>query len=317
VSDLSDVFASDRSAEAAMLEEPDLLIAAPDFIHIPVLSNEIVEGLAVHPDGHYLDATVGGGGHSALILQVAADVRVTAIDQDAQALAAAQAKLAEYGDRVQFWRGNFATYQPQTQFDGIIADLGVSSAHFDIAERGFSFRQTAPLDMRMDQRQELTAATVINHWDEAKLAEIFYQYGEERLSRRIARRIVDRRPFQTTTELAEAIAYAVPRQYRYGRIHPATRVFQALRIVVNQELDSLTTFLETAPRWLKPGGHLGIISFHSLEDRLVKHAFKESPLLQVLTKKPIGPQPAEVEQNGRSRSAKLRFAKRLDQRDIC
>jgi 16S rRNA (cytosine1402-N4)-methyltransferase len=313
VSELSDVFASDRSAEAAMPEEPDLLIAAPDFIHIPVLSNEIVEGLAVHSDGHYLDATVGGGGHSALILQVAADVRVTAIDQDAQALAAAQVKLAEYGDRVQFWRGNFATHQPQTQFDGIIADLGVSSAHFDIAERGFSFRQTAPLDMRMDQRQELTAATVINHWDEAKLAEIFYKYGEERLSRRIARRIVDRRPFQTTTELAEAIAYAVPRQYRYGRIHPATRVFQALRIVVNQELESLTTFLEKAPRWLKPGGHLGIISFHSLEDRIVKHAFKESPLLQVLTKKPIGPQPAEVEQNGRSRSAKLRFAQRLDQ----
>jgi len=318
VSDLSDVFASDRSTEAAIPKEPDFLIAAPDFIHIPVLSGEILEGLAVQADGHYLDATVGGGGHSALILQMAAGVRVTAIDQDAQALAAAQAKLSEYGDRVQFWRGNFARYQPepQTLFDGIIADLGVSSVHFDVAERGFSFRQTAPLDMRMDQRQELTAAAVINHWDEAKLAEIFYKYGEERLSRRIARRIVDRRPFQTTTELAEAIAYAVPRQYRYGRIHPATRVFQALRIVVNQELDSLTTFLEKAPRWLKSGGHIGIISFHSLEDRLVKHAFKESPLLQVLTKKPIGPKPVEIEQNGRSRSAKLRFAQRLEDEDI-
>jgi 16S rRNA (cytosine1402-N4)-methyltransferase len=315
---VSDVFASDRSAEAVIPEQPDFPIAAPDFIHIPVLSDELVEGLAVRPDGHYLDATVGGGGHSALILQVAANVRVTAIDQDAQALTAAQAKLAEYGDRVQFWRGNFARYrpEPQTQFDGIIADLGVSSVHFDVAERGFSFRQTAPLDMRMDQRQELTAAAVINHWDESKLAEIFYKYGEERLSRRIARRIVDRRPFQSTTELAEAIAYAVPRQYRYGRIHPATRVFQALRIVVNQELESLTAFLEKAPRWLKSGGYIGIISFHSLEDRIVKHAFKESTLLQVLTKKPIGPQPAEVEQNGRSRSAKLRFAQRLEDEDI-
>ncbi|WP_421655425.1 16S rRNA (cytosine(1402)-N(4))-methyltransferase RsmH [Leptothermofonsia sp. ETS-13] len=137
----------------------------------------------------------------------------------------------------------------------------------------------------MDQRQELTAADIINHWDETKLANIFYTYGEERLSRRIAWRIVEQRPFQTTTELAEAIAHAVPRAYRYGRIHPATRVFQALRIVVNQELDVLETFLRKAPNWLKPGGRLVVISFHSLEDRIVKHRLKESPQLQVLTKK--------------------------------
>jgi len=280
----------------------------PAFIHIPVLGVEVVEGLAVQAGSHYLDATVGGGGHSRLILAAAPDVRITAIDQDEQAIAAAEAKLAEFGDRVQFRRSNFAEFQPIEQFDGIIADLGVSSAQFDTADRGFSFRLEAPLDMRMDQRQTLTAAEVINTWDEAKLADIFYHYGEERLSRRIARRIVERRPFHTTTELAEAIAYSVPRAYRYGRIHPATRVFQGLRIAVNRELAVLETFLQQAPTWLKPEGRIGIISFHSLEDRLVKHAFKDSELLTVLTKKPIVPQEAEIEVNSRSRSAKLRFA---------
>jgi 16S rRNA (cytosine1402-N4)-methyltransferase len=269
---------------------------------------EVVEGLAVQAGSHYLDATVGGGGHSRLILEAAPDVRITAIDQDEQAIAAAEAKLAEFGDRVQFRRSNFSEFQPSEQFDGIIADLGVSSAQFDTADRGFSFRLEAPLDMRMDQRQTLTAAEVINTWDEAKLADIFYHYGEERLSRRIARRIVERRPFHTTTELAEAIAYSVPRAYRYGRIHPATRVFQGLRIAVNRELAVLETFLQQAPTWLKPEGRIGIISFHSLEDRLVKHAFKDSELLTVLTKKPIVPQEAEIEVNSRSRSAKLRFA---------
>jgi 16S rRNA (cytosine1402-N4)-methyltransferase len=160
----------------------------------------------------------------------------------------------------------------------------------------------------MDQQQELTAAEVINTWDETELARIFYVYGEERLSRRIARRIVERRPFQTTTELAEAIAYSVPKSYRYGRIHPATRVFQALRIVVNRELDVLETFLTKAPGWLNPGGRLAIISFHSLEDRIVKHRLRENEHLKVLTKKPILPQDDEVAENSRARSAKLRIA---------
>lgn len=284
------------------------------FSHVPVLSRELIEGLNIHSGRHYLDATAGGGGHSELILAAAPDVQVTAIDRDAEAIAAAKVKLEQYGDRVHFWHGNFAEYEPKTiAFDGIIADLGVSSAQFDIPDRGFSFRHRADLDMRMDQRQSLTAAEVINHWKEAQLADTFYKYGEERLSRQIARRIVEQRPFQTTTELADAIAHSVPRKYRYGRIHPATRVFQALRIVVNQELDSLETFLNRAPNWLKPEGRIGIISFHSLEDRIVKHTLRDSLLLRVLTKKPITPQEKELEENPRSRSAKLRFAERVCQ----
>lgn len=285
-----------------------------NFVHVPVLSRELIAGLNIHPGGHYLDATVGGGGHSSLILAAFADIKVTAIDRDELAIAAAKMKLTDYGeDRVQFWQGNFADYQPinNVNFDGIIADLGVSSAQFDLPERGFSFRHKANLDMRMDGNQSLTAAEIINHWDELELANIFYQYGEERLSRRIAKKIVEQRPFQTTTELAEAIAACVPSKYRYGRINPATRVFQSLRIVVNQEIQSLEILLKKAPHWLKTGGIIGIISFHSLEDRLVKHSFKESEILTVLTKKPIIPQPDEQAQNPRSRSAKLRLAQKL------
>ena len=290
------------------------------FVHIPVLSRELIAGLAVLGAGHYLDATVGGGGHSQLILQ-AADVRVTALDQDEEALAAAKIQLAAYGDRIQFFSDNFAEYEPNNLlFDGIIADIGVSSYQFDTADRGFSFRHTAPLDMRMDRRRSLTAADAINTWGEKQLADIFFNYGEERLSRRIARRIVEQRPFKTTTELADAIASSVPQQYRYGKsrskrhktIHPATRVFQALRIVVNDELTALETLLNRAPNWLKPGGRIAIISFHSLEDRLVKNALRSSSILQVLTKKPIIPQADELEQNPRSRSAKLRIAQRQE-----
>ncbi len=289
-----------------------LALEEPIFSHLPVLPQEVIVGLAVSPGGHYLDTTVGGGGHSRLILEAAADVRVTAIDQDEDALAAARKELAEFGDRIQFIHSNFADYEfPPNTFDGILADLGVSSYHLDKAERGFSFRQAANLDMRMDRGRSLTAADVINNWDEAELADIFFKYGEERLSRRIARRIVERRPLHTTTELAEAIASSVPPKYRYGRIHPATRVFQALRIVVNDELKSLETFLDKAPNALVPGGRIAIISFHSLEDRPVKHGLRNSPLLKVLTKKPIIATEEEISQNPRSRSAKLRIAQKL------
>ncbi|MFQ4145122.1 16S rRNA (cytosine(1402)-N(4))-methyltransferase RsmH [Chlorogloeopsis sp. ULAP02] len=282
------------------------------FSHVPVLPKEVIEGLAVRSGGNYLDATVGGGGHTRLILEASPDVRITALDQDEDALAAAKKNLAEFGERVSFIHTNFAAYKyPSNNFDGILADLGVSSYHLDQPERGFSFRNTASLDMRMNRQQSLTAADVINNWDEAKLADIFFKYGEERLSRRIAKRIVEQRPFRTTTDLAEAIASSVPPKYRYGRIHPATRVFQALRIVVNDELKSLETFLEKAPNALVSGGRIAIISFHSLEDRIVKHSFRNSPMLKVLTKKPITAQAEEIDINPRSRSAKLRIAEKV------
>jgi len=291
-----------------------LAIDEPNFSHLPVLPQEVIAGLALCAGGHYLDTTVGGGGHSRLILQAAPDVRLTAIDQDEDALTAAKKELAEFGERVQFIQSNFAAYKfPTATFNGILADLGVSSYQLDTPERGFSFRHTAILDMRMDKQGSLTAADVINEWDESELADIFFKYGEERLSRRIARRIVERRPFSTTTELAEAIASAVPPKYRYGRIHPATRAFQALRIVVNDELKSLETFLAKAPNALVPGGRIAVISFHSLEDRLVKHGLRNSPLLRVLTKKPITAQESEIATNPRSRSAKLRIAERVEE----
>ncbi|MBF2036389.1 MAG: 16S rRNA (cytosine(1402)-N(4))-methyltransferase RsmH [Leptolyngbyaceae cyanobacterium T60_A2020_046] len=283
-----------------------------EFQHVSVMPEAAIAGLNLQPGGLYLDATVGGGGHSDRILAAQPEVQVVAIDQDEQAIAAAQARLAGYGDRVQFWRGNFADYQPgEMRFHGILADLGVSSPQFDTPERGFSFRHEADLDMRMDQRQAVTAATIINHWDETDLANTFYTYGEERLSRRIARAIVEQRPFHTTTELAAAIARCVPGSYRHGRIHPATRVFQALRIAVNGELTVLETLLQRAPDWLVPGGRLVIISFHSLEDRMVKQHFRNDDRLRVITKKPQVATEAEVAENVRSRSAKLRVAERI------
>ena len=281
------------------------------FNHLSVLSRELIAGLDILSEGIYLDATAGGGGHSELILSQK-DVKLVAIDRDETAIAAVKKRLAEfYPQRLTFWQGNFADYQSEgLLFDGIIADLGVSSPQLDIAERGFSFRHSAPLDMRMDRSSGITAAEIVNHSKEVSLADLIYKYGEERFSRRIAKAIVQKRPFKTTTELAEAIASTVPGKYRHGRIHPATRTFQALRIEVNQELKSLEKFIDRAPLWLKPGGKIGIISFHSLEDRIVKHRFRNSELLEVITKKPITAQRDEQRENPRSRSAKLRFAQR-------
>ncbi|MGK7945397.1 MAG: 16S rRNA (cytosine(1402)-N(4))-methyltransferase RsmH [Microcystaceae cyanobacterium] len=281
--------------------------------HIPVLAQELIERLDIEPEGHYLDATLGRGGHTRLILDIYPKIQVTAIDRDASAIEICQHQLSPlFGQRIQFWQGNYRDYLGQkAQFSGIIADLGVSSPQLDQAERGFSFRHEAPLDMRMDSQQSLSAAEIINHWSEKDLADIFYHYGEERLSRRIARKIVNLRPLKTTTELANAITTCYPPKARYGRIHPATRVFQALRIAVNDELGSLERFLELAPQWLKIGGKLAIISFHSLEDRRVKHSFRDTESLQVLTKKPITADSEEIKQNPRSRSAKLRVAQRI------
>ncbi|MEM9508849.1 MAG: 16S rRNA (cytosine(1402)-N(4))-methyltransferase RsmH [Cyanobacteria bacterium P01_E01_bin.35] len=283
------------------------------FNHCSVLSRELISGLEISTAGIYLDATAGGGGHSELLLHQRQDIKLVAIDRDYSAIAAVKKRLADYyPQQLSFWQGNFADYQPSNLlFDGIIADLGVSSPQLDVAERGFSFRHSAPLDMRMDRSQELTAAKIVNHWQEVSLANLIYEYGEERFSRRIAKKIVQQRPFRSTTDLAEAIASTVPGKYRHGRIHPATRTFQALRIEVNQELQSLEKLIELAPTWLKPGGKIGIISFHSLEDRIVKHHFRNSELLNVITKKPITAQPDEQRANPRSRSAKLRFAERM------
>ncbi|MBD2390321.1 16S rRNA (cytosine(1402)-N(4))-methyltransferase RsmH [Aphanizomenon flos-aquae NRERC-008] len=282
-----------------------------DFSHIPVLSQEVITGLNIQAGGNYLDLTIGGGGHSRLILETAEDVKITAVDQDLDALNAAKENLSEFGNRVNFIHSNFANYQfPENTYDGILADLGVSSYHLDNPERGFSFRNAASLDMRMNQQQSLTAGDIINEWEEKELADIFFKYGEERLSRKIARRIVENRPFNTTTELANAIAYSVPPKYRYGRIHPATRVFQALRIAVNDELKVLETLIEKAPKALITGGKIAIISFHSLEDRIVKHGLRNLSLLRILTKKPIIATEEEIKENPRSRSAKLRIAER-------
>ncbi len=186
--------------------------------------------------------------------------------------------------------------------------MGVSSPQLDHGDRGFSFRLEGQLDMRMDTNQSLTAAEIVNHWREKDLADLIYLYGEERLSRRIARNIVEKRPFYSTTALADAIASCVPGKDSHGRIHPATRTFQALRIRVNQELESLEKFIEVAPNWLKPSGKIAIISFHSLEDRIVKHQFKGHSQLNIVTKKPIIPTKEEQRLNPRSRSAKLRVA---------
>lgn len=283
------------------------------FHHVPVMPQPVIEGLnmAAQTGGWYLDATVGGGGHSELLLAADENLKLVALDQDPAALKAAQTRLAKFGDRVTLYHTNFAEFDPgSTKFNGILADIGVSSAQLDTPERGFSFRKEAPLDMRMNPHQDLSAADIINHWDETELANLIFTYGEERLSRRIARNIVEQRPFQTTTELAEAIARCVPKKYRYGRIHPATRTFQALRIAVNAELDVLTTFLSQAPDWLLPGGRLVIISFHSLEDRIVKQAFRGDDRLKIVTKKPLVATETEVLENSRARSAKLRVAER-------
>ncbi|MGF1460538.1 MAG: 16S rRNA (cytosine(1402)-N(4))-methyltransferase RsmH [Leptolyngbyaceae cyanobacterium] len=290
--------------------------ATNSSFHLPVMPAAVLRGLQVEAECSrdrptFLDATVGGGGHSALILAANPTIHLVALDQDTMALQAAQTRLSEFGDRVTFHHTNFGDFDPGAQrFIGILADIGVSSAQLDVPERGFSFRKTAPLDMRMDQQQEFSAADIVNHWNETDLANLIYTYGEERLSRRIARKIVERRPLQTTTDLAEAIAQCVPRKYRYGRIHPATRTFQALRIAVNAELERLTSLLSQAPAWLEPGGRLAIISFHSAEDRLVKYAFRQDDRLKIITKKPLVADETEVAANPRARSAKLRIAER-------
>ena len=266
-------------------------------------------------EGLLIDATLGGGGHSALLLEQHPGLRLIGLDQDPTARLAAAARLDAFGERVQIVATNFADYIPSEPALLVLADLGVSSPQLDVPERGFSFRLDGPLDMRMNtQGGGETAAELIARLDEPALADLIYAYGEERLSRRIARRIkadlTERGAYAGTAGLAYAVAGCYPPKARRGRIHPATRTFQALRIAINDELAVLDRLLQQAPDWLEPDGLLAIISFHSLEDRRVKTAFLRDERLQRVTRKPLRADEAEQEINPRSRSAKLRIARR-------
>jgi 16S rRNA (cytosine1402-N4)-methyltransferase len=291
------------------------------FDHLPVLADAVRTVFAALPPGlagapRLIDATLGGGGHSALLLADHPELELIGLDQDPTARAAAAERLEPFGDRVRIVATNFADFQPEAPVQAVLADLGVSSPQLDRPERGFSFRADGPIDMRMNPEGGETAAALLDRLEEGALADLLFQLGEERLSRRIARRLVAERaerPWaeRSTAELAYAIAGCYPPAARRGRIHPATRSFQALRIAVNDELGALERLLQRAPDWLVPGGLLAIISFHSLEDRRVKRAFLDDPRLERVTRKALVAEEAERDANPRSRSAKLRVARRL------
>ena len=306
--------------------------------HVSVLLEECVRYLAIRPDGVYVDGTLGMGGHSEAIASRLTVGRLIAIDRDDRALAFAERRLAPYADRVTFCKGNFSELGAildragVSRADGMLFDLGVSSPQLDVAERGFSYSKDAPLDMRMDESAPLTAQTVVNEWSEAELRSIFWRYGEERYAGRVAAAIAARRktaPIRTTAELADVIRRAMPAAALREKQHPAKRCFQALRIAVNDELGSLERMLAQAPDRLNTGGRLLVISFHSLEDRLVKEAIrsrengctcpKDLPVcacgfvqtLRSVTRKPVIPSAEETERNPRARSARLRIAERV------
>ena len=282
-----------------------------------MLPQQVLEALAELPDeGVLLDATVGGGGHSSLLLDAHPGWQLIGLDQDPAARTAAAQQLERFGERVQLVASNFAAYAPDQPVVAVLADLGVSSHQLDVPERGFSFRADGPLDMRMNtEGGGETAAALIDRLEENALADLLFHYGEERLSRRIARRLKTEGPWDDgergTAALAYAIAGCYPPKQRHGRIHAATRSFQALRIAVNDELGVLETLLNDAPNWLEPGGRIAVISFHSLEDRLVKNRFKADERLRVISRKPLIASEQEAEANPRARSAKLRVAQRL------
>jgi len=296
---------------------------AATFAHVPVLAEAVLGGCAGlelllklgEQRGVLLDATLGGGGHSALLLEAHPGLQLIGLDRDPTARAAAAERLAPFGDRVTIVATSFGDYTPDQPVLAVLADLGVSSPQLDVAARGFSFRGDGPPDMRMNPEAGETAAELIDRLEENELADLIYAYGEERLSRRIARRLVAERPWsgsgRSSGDLAYVIAGCFPPPARRGRIHPATRTFQALRIAVNDELGQLDRLLQRAPDWLVPGGILAIISFHSLEDRRVKTAFLADERLERVTRKPLVADEAEAEANPRSRSAKLRLARRL------
>ena len=303
------------------------------FAHEPVLLQEVIEALKPGPGKLVFDGTLGGGGHAQALLE--RGVQLVAMDQDPHAIAHSTQRLAQYADRLCILRGNFRNFPKilvetgVSGFDGMLVDLGVSSHQLDEPSRGFSFQKDGPLDLRMDPEQPRSAADLVATASEQELSRILSEYGEEPQARRIARAIVNARgktPIKTTAQLAEVISNTIGRK---GKRHPATLAFQALRIAVNDELAALLQFLEVAPRWLKPGGRLAVISFHSLEDRIVKQAFHRlsTPFLdrpewpaprpnpdfcmRLVQRKPIEPSEQELESNPRARSAKLRVAEKM------
>ena len=309
-----------------------------EFQHKSILLNECMEGLSIKADGIYVDGTLGGGGHSFHIVQRLSDKgRLIGIDQDEDAIEAATKRLAQFKQRVTIVRDNYEHFQEILStlsipaVDGILLDLGVSSYQFDEADRGFSYRFDAPLDMRMDKRQDFTAKDLINSYSEAELYHIIRDYGEDKFAKNIAKHIVlerSKKPIETTFELSEVISHAIPMKMRVQGGHPAKKTFQAIRIALNRELEVLEESLDGMIKALKPGGRLCIITFHSLEDRIVKRAFRtaEDPCIcpkdfpictcgrkslgKVISKKAILPSDLEREENPRSKSAKLRIFER-------
>lgn len=309
------------------------------FEHKSVLLEETVDSLAIRPDGIYVDGTLGGGGHASLVCSRLSDKgRLVGIDQDADAIKAASERLAPFGDKVTIVRSNYENIASVLselgieKVDGIYLDLGVSSYQLDTAERGFTYREDAPLDMRMDQRNTQTAADIVNTYSEMDLFRVIRDYGEDRFAKNIAKHIVrarEEKPFETTGELIEVIKAAIPAKVRATGGHPAKRTFQALRIELNHELDVLNRSIDTMIDLLNPGGRLSIITFHSLEDRIVKTRFKnnENPCIcppgfpvcmcgkkskgHVVTRKPIVPSDQEIEENKRSKSSKLRVFEKV------
>ena len=309
-----------------------------EFKHVSVLLQETVDGLNVKPDGIYVDGTLGGGGHSyEVCTRVGAKGSIIGIDQDEAAIEAASIRLKDFGEKVTIVRSNYCDMKSRLhelgidKVDGIMLDLGVSSYQLDTADRGFSYREDAPLDMRMDQRSEMTARDIVNDYSEMDLYRVIRDYGEDKFAKNIARHIVReraKRPIETTGELTDVIRHAIPMKFQKKTGHPAKRTFQAIRIELNRELDVLRDSLDDMIDMLNPGGRLCIITFHSLEDRIVKSAFKknENPCTcpsdfpvcvcgkvskgRVITRKPILPSEEEMEVNSRSKSAKLRIFER-------
>ena len=291
--------------------------SSSNFNHIPVMGKEIIQSLKELPSeltkqGLIIDATIGGGGHSAQILENFPGIKIIGLDQDPMAREAASKKLIKFGTRIEIISTNFADFSLSEQAICVLADLGVSSHQLDEPSRGFSFRLNGPVDMRMNPEEGSSAAELIETLPEQDLADLIYKLGEEKRSRRIARKIKndlsENGPYSGTQDLSYAIAGCFPPKQRYGRIHPSTRTFQALRIAVNNELGSLDSLLLKAPNWLSENGLFIVMSFHSLEDRRVKTSFKTDNRLKVLSKKPMRASPEEIELNPRSKSAKLRIS---------